>query len=182
VPGTVRTPADDGWTVVDMATNAFGQGIAVTPLQMLNAISTIGNDGMMMQPTLLKEIDRPDGVERVEPRQVRQVISPQAAQTLRNMMVSVMEQPANQANLIPGIRVADKTGTADFPTDLGYTSGKTFASVVALIPADRPRLAILIRLDAPAAIYGGTVASPVLKRIGTELAAYYRIPASGDGR
>lgn len=182
VPGTLRTPNDDGWTVVDMATNAFGQGIAVTPLQMLNAVSTIGNDGLMMRPTIVKEIDRPDGVEQVEPRPVRQVISPQAAQTLRSMMVQVMEQPANQANQIPGIRVADKTGTADFPTDLGYTSGKTFASVVALIPADKPRLAILIRLDAPAAIYGGAVASPILKRVGTELAAYYRIPASDGGR
>jgi cell division protein FtsI/penicillin-binding protein 2 len=165
-----------------MATNAFGQGIAVTPLQMLNAVSTIGNDGMMMKPTLIKAIVRPDGVQTIEPQQVRQVISPQAAQTLRGMMVQVMEQPANQANQVPGIRVADKTGTADLPTDGGYTSGKTYASVVALIPADHPRLAILIRLDAPAAIYGGTVASPILKRIGTELAAYYRIPASGTGQ
>ena len=52
--------------------------------------------------------------------------------------MQVIEQPANQANQIPGVRVADKTGTADFPTDLGYTSGKTFASIVALIPADQP--------------------------------------------
>jgi cell division protein FtsI/penicillin-binding protein 2 len=98
------------------------------------------------------------------------------------MMVTVIDQPALIQHRIPGLRVAGKTGTADFPTDLGYTSGKTFASIVALIPADQPKLAILIRLDAPEAIYGGTVAAPVLKRVGTELAAYYRIPTSANGR
>ena len=77
--------------------------------------------------------------------------------------------------------MAAKTGTADFPTDLGYTSGKTFASMVALIPADSPKLAILIRLDAPEAIYGGAVAAPVLKRVGSEFAAYYRIPPTPIG-
>jgi cell division protein FtsI (penicillin-binding protein 3) len=182
VPGTVRTPDNPAWSVVDLATNAFGQGIAVTPIQMLNAVATIGNDGVMMKPTIVKEIDGPDGPHVIEPQQVRRVISAETARTVRNMMVQVMEQPANAANQIPGIRVADKTGTADFPTDLGYTSGKTFASVVALIPADHPKLAILIRLDAPEAIYGGAVASPLLKRVGAELAAYYRIPTNTSGR
>ena len=78
--------------------------------------------------------------------------------------------------------MACKTGTADFPTDLGYTSGKTFASIVVSLPAEQPRLSILIRLDAPEAIYGGVVAAPVLKRVGSELAAYYRIPTSQHGR
>jgi len=182
VTGTIRQPDDPAWSVVDLATNAFGQGIAVTPLQMLNAVATIGNDGVMMRPTILREIDGPDGAHPVEPQQVRRVISSETAHTLREMMVTVIEQPALMQHRIPGIRVAGKTGTADFPTDLGYTSGKTFASIVALIPADRPKLAILIRLDAPEAIYGGTVAAPVLKRVGTELAAYYRIPTIANGR
>ena len=149
----------------------------MTPLQMLNAVAAIGNDGVLMQPTILKEMDGPDGPQRVEPRQIRRVISAETARTLREMMVTVIEQPALQPHRIPGVRVAGKTGTADFPTDLGYTSGKTFASIVALMPADRPKLAILIRLDAPEAMYGGTAAAPVLKRVGSELAAYYRIPA-----
>ncbi|MGE3912181.1 MAG: peptidoglycan D,D-transpeptidase FtsI family protein, partial [Chloroflexota bacterium] len=157
VRGTMRLPDDPAWTVVDMATNAFGQGIAVTPLQMLNAVAAIGNDGMLMRPTIIKEVAAPDGLHRVEPRELRRVISPQTAQTMRNMMVTVCDQPGLQPYRISGIKVACKTGTADFPTDLGYTSGKTFASIVALIPADKPKLAILIRLDAPEAIYGGTV-------------------------
>jgi stage V sporulation protein D (sporulation-specific penicillin-binding protein) len=182
VPGTVRTSDDPAWTVVDLATNAFGQGIAVTPLQMLNAVAAIGNDGVLMRPTIVKEMDGPDGVQRVEPRQIRRVISAQTARTLREMMVTVIDQPGLQPHRVPGVQVAGKTGTADFPTDLGYTSGKTFASIVALMPADRPKLAILIRLDAPEAMYGGTAAAPVLKRVGSELAAYYRIPASTNGR
>ena len=182
VPGTVRTPDDPAWSIVDLATNAFGQGIAVTPLQMLNAVAAIGNDGVLMRPTIVKEMDGPDGLQRMEPRQIRRVISADAARTLREMMVTVLEQPALQPNRIPGVRGAGKTGTADFPTDLGYTSGKTFASIVALLPADKPKLAILIRLDAPEAMYGGTAAAPVLKRVGSELAAYYRISASTNGR
>jgi cell division protein FtsI (penicillin-binding protein 3) len=182
VAGTIRTPDNPAWSVVDLATNAFGQGIAVTPIQMLSAITAIGNDGVLMKPTIVKEMDGPDGPRVVEPQQVRRVISIETARTLREMMVTVDEQPGLQPYRIPGIRVAAKTGTADFPTDLGYTSGKTFASMVALIPADRPKLAILIRLDAPAAIYGGVVAAPVLKRVGSELAAYYRIPSTAVGR
>jgi cell division protein FtsI/penicillin-binding protein 2 len=182
VPGTVRTPDDPAWSVVDLATNAFGQGIAVTPLQMLNAVAAIGNDGVLMHPTIVKEMDGPDGPRLIEPRQIQRVISAETARTLREMMVTVIEQPALLQHRIPGVRVAGKTGTADFPTDLGYTSGKTFASIVALMPADKPKLAILIRLDAPEAMYGGTAAAPVLKRVGSELAAYYRIPANANGR
>jgi len=181
VSGTVRTPDDPAWSVVDLATNAFGQGIAVTPLQMLNAIATIGNDGVMMRPTIVKEMDGPDGAHRKEPQPVRRVISVDAARTLREMMVAVYEQPALIPNRIPGVRVAGKTGTADSPTDLGYNTRSTVASIVALMPADKPKLAILIRLDAPEAMYGGTAAAPVLKRVGSELAAYYRISASTNG-
>lgn len=182
VPGTVRTPDDPAWSVVDLATNAFGQGIAVTPLQMLNAVAAIGNDGVLMRPTIVKQMDGPDGPRRPEPQQIRRVISADAARTLREMMVTVIEQPALIPHRIPGIQVAGKTGTADFPTDLGYNTGKTFASIVALLPADRPKLAILIRLDAPEAMYGGTAAAPVLKRVGSELATYYRISATTNGR
>src|SRR5262249_37057460 len=93
VAGTIRMPNDPAWSVVDLATNAFGQGIAVTPLQMLNAVAAIGNDGIMMRPTIIREVDGPDGPRRVEPQQVRRVISAETARTLREMMVTVDEQP-----------------------------------------------------------------------------------------
>ena len=182
VPGTLRTPATPGWAPIDLATNSFGQGVAVTPLQMLTAIAAIGNDGMLMRPTLVRQFVSEDRVQRPEPHAVRRVLSPETARTLREMMTTVMEQPALEAHRIPGYRVAGKTGTADFPTNLGYTSGKTFASITALLPADRPRLAVLVRIDAPEAIYGGVVAAPVLKRLGQELLAYYRISAAPSAR
>lgn len=186
VPGTVRTPTSPGWTPIDLATNGFGQGIAVTPLQMLAAIAAIGNDGVMLRPTIVKEFVVDGEVQRPEPHAVRRVVSPDTARTLREMLVAVLEQPALQPHRIDGYRVAGKTGTADVPTNLGYTSGKTFASIVALLPAERPRLAVLVRIDAPEALYGGVVAAPVLKRVGQELVAYYRIPAAttaqADGR
>ncbi len=178
VPGALRTNANPGWAPVDLATNSFGQGIAVTPLQMLTAIAAIGNDGVLMRPTLVKEIGVDGQIHRPEPHAVRRVLSEQTAKTLRDMLVTVLEQPALQPHRIPGYRNAGKTGTADMPTNLGYTSGKTFASVVALLPADRPRLAVLIRLDAPEAIYGGIVAAPVLQRVGQQLLEYFRIPAN----
>ena len=185
VAGTVRTPASPGWAPIDLATNSFGQGVAVTPLQMLAAIAAIGNDGVMMRPTLVKQFEAEGQVQRPEPHAVRRVISTNTARTLREMLVTVLDQPALQAHRIPGYRVAGKTGTADMVTTGGYKSGKTFASIVALLPADQPRLAILVRIDAPQALYGGLVAAPVLKRLGEELVAYYRIPGSTarpDGR
>lgn len=178
VPGTVRTPADPGWSRVDLATNAYGQGIAVTPLQMLTAISAIANDGVRMKPRIVREIRRGGRAEPVEPEPVQQVVSPEAARTLTEMMVAVLEQPALQPHRLPGYRFAGKTGTADFPTDLGYTSGKTYASIVAFGPLPDTRFSLLIRLDAPEAIYGGVVAAPVLKRMLEEMLAYYRIPAN----
>jgi cell division protein FtsI/penicillin-binding protein 2 len=182
VPGTVRTPADVGWSRVDLATNAYGQGIAVTPLQMLTAISTIANDGIRMKPRIIREIRRDGKVEPVQPEPAREVVSAETARMLTEMMVAVIEQPALEQHRLAGFRFAGKTGTADFPTNLGYTSGKTYASIVAFGPLPDVRFSVLIRLDAPEAIYGGTVAAPVLKRLTQELVNYYRIPTNGPAR
>lgn len=178
VPGTIRTPADPGWSRVDLATNSYGQGIAVTPLQMLTAVSAIANDGVLMKPHIVRQIRRGDQVETVQPEAVRRVVSAETARTLTQMMVQVLEQPSLQPHRVPGYHFAGKTGTADFPTNLGYTSGKTYASIAAFGPLPDVRFSILIRLDAPEAIYGGVVAAPVLKTMIQELVAYYRIPPS----
>lgn len=178
VPGTVRSPADAGWVRVDLATNAYGQGVAVTPLQMLTAVSALANNGVLMRPRIVRELRRGNQVQAVQPEPVHQAVSPETAQTITEMMAQVLEQPALQAHSMPGYRFAGKTGTADLPTNLGYTSGKTYASVVAFGPLPNPRFSVLIRLDAPEAIYGGLVAAPVLKRVAEELVAYYRLPAN----
>lgn len=182
-PGMVRSATSPGWTRIDLITNSFGQGIAVTPMQLVSAIAAIGNDGLMMKPKLVREIRGVEGTRAVSPEPVRQVISPETAQTLRSMLVAVLEQKALEPHRIPGYRLAGKTGTADVVADGGYRSGKTYASVIALAPAHNPRFAVLIRLDSPEGLYGGVVAVPVLRQLLPELFNYFRVaPTEPVGR
>ena len=176
VSGTVRTNHDPGWTRVDQATNAFGQGIAVTPVQLLQAVGVFANDGQLVRPRLVRAIRTADGVRDLAPEVVRQVVSPLTARTMLQMMVAVDEQPDLRTSRVAGYRVALKTGTADTPTNLGYNTALTIGSLVAIFPADAPRFIVLIRLDGPEKLYGGLVAAPVLKDLAQELLAYYRVP------
>jgi cell division protein FtsI/penicillin-binding protein 2 len=178
VAGTVRTNHDPGWTRVDQATNAYGQGIAVTPMQLLQAVSVFANDGKLIRPRLVREIRGPNGVQDVTPDVARQVISPETAHTLLRMLVAVHEQPDLKPYRVPGYHIAAKTGTADTPTNVGYNTALTVGSLVALFPAEAPRFAVLIRLDGPEKLYGGLVAAPVLKDLAQELLSYYRVPPS----
>jgi len=176
VSGTMRTPRDPGWTRIDLATNAYGQGIAVTPLQLLEAVSVFANDGQLVRPRLVREVRGPNGAEEVAPQVVRQVVSPKTARTLLQMMVAVHEQPDLRPYRLAGYHIAAKTGTADTPTNVGYNTDLTVGSLVAIVPAEQPRFVVLIRLDGPEKLYGGIVAAPVLKELAQELVTYYRVP------
>ncbi|MBV9170848.1 MAG: penicillin-binding protein 2, partial [Chloroflexi bacterium] len=178
VPGTVRTNNDPGWTRVDQATNAYGQGIAVTPMQLLQAVSVFANDGKLIRPRLVREIRGPDGVQDIPPDVERQVISPDTAHTMIRMMIAVDEQPDLKPDRVPGYHIAAKTGTADTPTNVGYNTALTVGSLVAIFPAEAPRFVVLIRLDGPEKLYGGLVAAPVLKELAQELLSHYRVPPS----
>jgi cell division protein FtsI (penicillin-binding protein 3) len=180
--GSYRTPEDPTWKPIDLATNSFGQGVAVTPLQMLAAVSALGNDGVLMRPMLVKELRRGDEVTAVAPDPVRRVVSSRTAETMTDMMVSVWQQPALQVNRIPGYTIAAKTGTADFPGVGGYQLNRTYASQIGFGPAQNPRWSMLVRLDAPEALYGGAVAAPVFKRMAEELFTHLRIPPAGGGQ
>jgi cell division protein FtsI/penicillin-binding protein 2 len=174
--GYFRTPKDPAWTKVDLATNAFGQGIAVTAIQMITAVAAIANDGVLMKPMLVRAFRQGASIREVPPVQVRRVISPQTAKTVTGMMVHVVEDNSLKLGVVPGYKIAGKTGTADLPTSSGYTSGLTYASQVGFAPADDPKFVMLVRLDAPKAIYGGTTATPVFKRIAEQLFTYMKIP------
>lgn len=180
VAGTVRTNRDPGWTRVDQATNAYGQGIAVTPVQLLQAVAVFANDGQLVRPRLVREIRGPDGVQDPPPDVERQVISADTAHTMLKMLVAVHEQPDLKPYRVPGYHIAAKTGTADTPTNVGYNTALTVGSLVALFPAEAPRFAVLIRLDGPEKLYGGIVAAPVLKDLAQELLSYYRVPPSSN--
>lgn len=178
VSGTVRTNTTDGWTRVDLATNSYGQGIAVTPVQMLQAVASFANDGVLMRPRLVREVRGADGPRALEPEAVSRTVSPETARTLVRMMTEVGAQEAYNPYQVPGYRVALKTGTADTPTSLGYNTSRTFASTVALLPAESPRFAVLVRIDGPEALYGGVAAVPVLMQLAGEMFTYYGIPPS----
>ncbi|HLZ28067.1 MAG TPA: penicillin-binding protein 2 [Chloroflexota bacterium] len=176
VSGMLRTNHDPGWSRVDLATNSYGQGIAMTPVQLLQAVAVFANQGQLVRPRLVRAIRGPDGVQDLAPEVERQVISPKTAQTMLQMMQAVHEQPDLRPYRVAGYHIAAKTGTADTPTNIGYNTALTVGSLVALFPADSPRFAVLIRLDGPEKLYGGIVAAPVLKDLAQELFTYYRVP------
>jgi cell division protein FtsI/penicillin-binding protein 2 len=178
--GSYRTPEDATWKPIDLATNSFGQGVAVTPLQMLTAVAALGNDGVLMRPQLVKELRRGEEVTPVAPEAVRRVVTSRTAETITDMMIAAWMQPALRPNRIPGYTIAAKTGTADFPSAQGYLQNRTYASQIGFGPARNPRWAMLVRIDAPEALYGGAVAAPVFKRMAEELFTHLRLlPADG---
>lgn len=155
-------PGDSNWYTVNLGTNSFGQGLAVTPIQMVQAISAVANgQGKMMAPHVLKAmVDK--GRQYNNPAQVVGMpITAQTAKTETEMLATSLEKEASTA-LVPGYRVAGKTGTAEIPGPGGYVSGVTNASFVGWGPVDDPRFLIYIWLEKPSAsIWGSVVAAPI---------------------
>ncbi|MEZ4754466.1 MAG: penicillin-binding transpeptidase domain-containing protein [Bdellovibrionota bacterium] len=154
------------WATVDVATHSFGQGIAVTPLQMARAISAIANGGNLPELRVVKSY---------EPYTLTRVISERAAQDVREMMYGVVEDEhgTGKRARIEGLRIGGKTGTAQKPKigARGYQAGAYIASFIGFVDA-RPlgydkRLTLMVAVDEPntTSIYGGTLAAPVFKRI-----------------
>jgi cell division protein FtsI/penicillin-binding protein 2 len=174
--GSYRRPGTPGWSVIDLATNSYGQSISVTALQMLTAIAALGNDGVLVRPQIVREIRGPEEVQVTHAESVRRVVSSRTASTLLDMMVSHWTQSSFVPLQVPGYTFATKSGTADIPGPGGYSSGKTYASFAGFAPMPDPRFAVLVRIDRPEAVYGGTVAAPVFRDLAMELMHYYRIP------
>jgi cell division protein FtsI/penicillin-binding protein 2 len=181
-PGMVKLPGDSDWFPSELGTNAFGQGIAVTPMQMIVAVAAVANDGILMKPHVVQQFIARDpetgGLRtiQVEPMAVRRAISHETAQVLTDMLVQVIERGATSAQ-IPGYRVAGKTGTAQIPTPFGYHPTDTIASFVGYLPADDPKLVILVKLDKPTASpWGSHTAAPTFQAIAERLVAYLQIP------
>lgn len=147
---------------------AFGYELNVTALQMVNAYAAIANNGVMMQPRIVKALIEPDGSVQKEFRAqtVRTVISEATARSLTDMLVGVVERGTGKEARIPGVRIAGKTGTAKQIVDGAYSSTNYTASFVGFFPADAPRVAMIVMLDRPmTSIYGGTASAPIFRRI-----------------
>jgi len=144
-------------------------------------VGAIANDGTLMQPRLLRATFDADGTElrRVEPRRVRQVVSPETAQTLTRLLVRVVEQGTGHNAAIPGYEVAGKTGTAQKldPTTRRYSHAPGVLSFVGFAPADDPRFVMLVLLDEPRnEKWGSEAAAPVFAAIGREILRYLEVP------
>jgi cell division protein FtsI/penicillin-binding protein 2 len=181
-PGMMKLPGDSNWFPSELGTNSFGQGIAVTPLQMVNAVAAVANEGVLMKPHIVSEFitdDRSSAgvlVTEVKPMSVRRAISKETAATLSSMLVGVVEHGATKAQ-VPGYRIAGKTGTAQIPTPYGYHPSDTIASFVGFAPADDPQFIVLVKLDKPrASPWGSQTAAPTFKAIAERLFLYMQIP------
>ena len=131
--GIVKNPKSSDWSESDLATNAFGQAIAVTPIQMVTAVSAVANGGLLMRPHVVKALVNSvtgETVEQVRPQIVRQAISRETAATLLQMLFRSAENGETRGTLVPGFQVAGKTGTASIPVNGGYDSNQTIASFI----------------------------------------------------
>jgi cell division protein FtsI/penicillin-binding protein 2 len=168
---------DPNWYPVNLGTNAFGQGLAVTPIQFVTAVSAVANNqGKMMAPHFLKAVIE-DGEQYDNPPQVIGTpISAQTAQTLTDMLTQSLEEESSVA-LVDGYRVAGKTGTAEIAGPEGYTTGLTNASFVGWGPVDDPRFIVFIWLEKPtSSIWGSVVAAPVFSEVVKNLVVMLDLP------
>ena len=174
--GRLKVPGDGDWYPVDLGTNAFGQGVSVTPLQMLTAASAIANDGKMATPHILYSMLRDGHQYNVPPQYAGSPISAQTANTLNEMLAISLEQESSQA-LVPGYRLAGKTGTAQIPTEWGYDPWHTNVSFVGWGPVDDPQFMVYIWLETPStSIWSSETAAPVFSRVAEQTTILLNIP------
>lgn len=182
VAGQLWTPDDyEDWYDGYLGTNSFGQGVAVTPLQMIVAAATVANDGARMRPHIVNRRIAPDGAASIfRPTVEKQVISSQTARTLMEILVRTVEEGDPHA-MVEGYRVAGKTGTAEIPVPGGYLIDETIASFVGFGPVPDPQLVILVKLDRPkTSRWASETAAWTFHRLATRLFTVLGIPP-GDG-
>jgi len=174
--GRLKLPGDEDWYPVDLGTNSFGQGVSATPIQIMMAASAIANQGRTVTPHALYAMVR-DGRQYDVPAQFAgSPISAQTADTLSGMLAISLESEGSLA-LLPGYRVAGKTGTAQIPVDGFYDSTQTNASFIGWGPVDDPQFMIYVWLERPSAsIWGSETAAPVFGEMAERTVVLLDIP------
>jgi cell division protein FtsI (penicillin-binding protein 3) len=174
MPAGITYPSESGgvlrplseWSAQSRASHAIGYEVAVTPLQLVMAYGAIANGGLLMRPQMAREARNGDGSTRwvARPEMIRRVIPGWVAAQMREALVQVVTKGTGQSASVPGLAVAGKTGTAwRFDRVQGYGGRSYTSSFVGLVPADEPRLVILVKLDKPSGAYqGGLTAAPVM--------------------
>jgi len=176
----LAVPGDNNWYPINLGTNSFGQGLAVTPIQMVQSVGAVANNGKMMYPHLVKAIIKNGEKTEFAPRQIGQPITAKTAHTLTNMLAVSLEEEASTA-LVDGYRLAGKTGTAEIPSPQGYISNVTNASFVGWGPVDDPQFVVYVWLEKPkSSIWGSIVASPVFADVVQQLVVLMDIPSDAQ--
>ena len=155
---------------VELATTSFGQGISVTPIQQVTAVSAVINNGYLYQPYIVKSLEEPETqsiVKLNEPILRRRVISEESSKLARFALESVVANGSGRNAYIENYRVGGKTGTAQKVEDGHYLDGNYILSFVGFMPADEPKIVVYVAIDNPKGVtqYGGVVAAPIAKSI-----------------
>ena len=173
--GLVRLPGDDDWYPIDLATNSFGQGISVTPLHMISAVSALVNGGLLMRPYIVQEVSSPDERRVYEPVVVQRAVSEETSRTLVQMMNAVVDGMPGHLAQVAGYSVGGKTGTTTF-----VDRPETIASFVGFAPVDDPALIMLVKIDAPQdSQLGGVVAAPIFSDLAPRILSYLGVQPNG---
>lgn len=184
-PGTTKgwLPPTDQWSASSIGNIPFGQGVSVTPVQLSRAIGAIANGGVLTTPHFL--LDAPQSPELDLRWPTRRAITSETAGTVTGVLEAVVTEGTGAEAAIEGYRVAGKTGTAQkpLPDGGGYKGGGYIGSFIGYLPAEDPQVLICITVDEPRnAIYGGVVAGPAFREIGSFAVSHLRIPPSSTTR
>lgn len=164
------------WNIVDLSTASFGQGVAVTPMQMITAVSAIANDGVLVKPQVVDGLIFSGWREDIEPMEVKRVISKEAANEITQMMAEAAKSGEAKWTHLSGFRVAGKTGTAQIPIAGHYDEDKTIASFVGFAPYDDPEFIMLVTLREPeTSPWASETAAPLWYSIARDLFIHFGI-------
>ncbi len=162
------------------ATASFGQGISVTPIELIAAFGAIANGGKLMKPYIVDELRSDNGfTQKTEPKMVRQTISERTARLLGGMLVSVVDNGHGKRAGVAGYSVAGKTGTAQIPKQngIGYETDVTIGSFIGYAPVDNPKFVMLVKIDKPKDVqWAESSAAPLFGEIAEFLLHYYKVP------
>lgn len=186
LPGEATVPIKDREQFVnsrvDAATVAFGQGIVVTPIKLLQLQAAIANGGKLVTPHVIKGLVNGDGELQWQPLRpaATSIFSPETAASVLAMMESVVSNGTGKSAQVPGYRIAGKTGTAQKVTETGYYGDGRINSFVGIVPVEAPRFVVLAVIDDPQGsdAYGSTVAAPLVKQVMESLVVIEGIPPS----
>lgn len=172
---------------VELATTAFGQGVSVTPIQQVTAVSAAINGGVLYKPYIVKSVNEPETntvIKENKPTKVRQVISEKTSEKVRDALESVVANGSGRTSYIDGYRVGGKTGTAQKVENGRYLSNNYILSFIGFLPADNPRVVVYIAIDNPKGTvqYGGTTVGPLSKAVLKDAIKALNIPQSNGGK